>query len=66
MMLLLFSRRVIPSLANMKKDEYQERNGGCSSSDKKETSETIYSKTTMIINRLSNDALEGGWDLLAG
>jgi hypothetical protein len=33
---------------------------------KKETSETIYSKTTMIINRLSNDALEGGWDLLAG
>jgi hypothetical protein len=59
MMLLSFTRRLTPSLANMAKDEYEESNGGCSSSDEKETPETSHSKTIMIINRLSDGALEG-------
>jgi hypothetical protein len=54
---------LIPSVANMMKDEYEESNGGCSSSDDKEAPETIQSKTIMSIIRLSarggSGALEG-------
>jgi hypothetical protein len=61
MMWLSFARRLIPSVANMVKDEYEESNGGCSSSDDKEAPETIQSKTIVSIIRLSggSGAVEG-------
>jgi hypothetical protein len=60
MMLLSFARRLIPSVANMMKDEYEESNGGCSSSDDKEAAETIQSNGGCIIR------LSGGFGAVEG